>query len=398
MSDSVMSHKTTKKLFIILLLIVLIACSRESSQKPHGTPPAGNSHPIAEPSVPGYAPVEIDPGRVQLMGITTVKVVSRHLIKTLRTVGIVEVDERRVAQVHTKFSGWIDELYVNFTGQSVKAGQPLFSIYSPELLTTVEEYLLSLQDMDREIEGPFAEQARRGARELSAAARRRLELMDIPASEIDELARTRKLRQTLTVNSPRTGVVIEKNAFKGMNVEPGMNLFVIADLSRVWVQADIYEQDMSYIRQGQTATLVMDALPGESFKGTVNFIGPVIDERTRTIKARLEFNNPNQLLKPGMYATVELKLDLGRSLTVPDDAIIDTGQRKVVFIALGGGRFMPREVRLGNKVDNFYTVLSGLSENELVATGAQFFLDSESRLKAVGGGGMAGHEGMGKVK
>jgi Cu(I)/Ag(I) efflux system membrane fusion protein len=183
-----------------------------------------------------------------------------------------------------------------------------------------------------------------------------------------------------------------------MNVEPGMNLFVIADLSRVWVQADIYEQDMSYIRQGQTATLVMDALPGESFKGTVNFIGPVIDERTRTIKARLEFNNPNQLLKPGMYATVELKLDLGRSLTVPDDAIIDTGQRKVVFIALGGGRFMPREVRLGNKVDNFYTVLSGLSENELVATGAQFFLDSESRLKAVGGGGMAGHEGMGKVK
>ena len=393
-----MSHKTTINLFIILLLILMIACSRESSQSPHGVPPAGNSRQITEPSIPGYAPVEIDPGRVQLMGITTVRVSSRHLIKTLRTVGIVEVDERRVAQVHTKFSGWIDELYVNFTGQSVKAGQPLFSIYSPELLTTGEEYLLSLQDMDRVIEGPFAEQARRGARELSSAARRRLELMDIPASEIDQLARTRKLRQTLTLNSPRTGVVIEKNAFKGMNVEPGMNLFVIADLSRVWVQADIYEQDMSYVRPGQTATLVIDALPGESFKGTVNFIGPVIDERTRTVKARLEFNNPKQLLKPGMYATVELKLDLGRSLTVPDDAIIDTGQRKVVFIARGGGRFEPREVRLGNKVDNFYTVLSGLSENELVATGAQFFLDSESRLKAVSGGGMAGHEGMGKGK
>ncbi len=393
-----MIHKTTKKLFIILLLIVLIACSRESSQPPHGVAPAGDSRKTTEPSIPGYAPVEIDPGRIQLMGITTERVSLRHLIKTLRTVGIVEVDERRVAQVHTKFSGWIDELYVNFTGQSVKAGQPLFSIYSPELLTTGEEYLLSLQDMDRGIEGPFAEQARRGARELSAAARRRLELMDIPASEIDQLARTRKLRQTLTVNSPRTGVVIEKNAVKGMNVEPGMNLFVIADLSRVWVQADIYEQDMSYVRPGQTATLVMDALPNESLKGTVNFIGPVIDERTRTTKARLEFNNPKLLLKPGMYATVELKIDLGRSLTVPDDAIIDTGRRKVVFIARGGGRFEPREVRLGNKADNFYTVLSGLSENELVATGAQFFLDSESRLKAVGRGGMAGHEGMGKGK
>ena len=394
-----MIRKTIKKLFIILLLIVvMIACSRESSQPPHGVPPAGDSRQITEPSIPGYAPVEIDPGRIQLMGITTERVSLRRLIKTLRTVGIVEVDERRVAQVHTKFSGWIDELYVNFTGQSVKAGQPLFSIYSPELLTTGEEYLLSLQDMDRGIEGPFAEQARRGARELSAAARRRLELMDIPASEIDQLARTRKLRQTLTVNSPRTGVVIEKNAVKGMNVEPGMNLFVIADLSRVWVQADIYEQDMSYVRPGQTATLVMDALPNESLKGTVNFIGPVIDERTRTTKARLEFNNPKLLLKPGMYATVELKIDLGRSLTVPDDAIIDTGQRKVVFIARGGGRFEPREVRLGNKVDNFYTVLSGLSENELVATGAQFFLDSESRLKAVGRGGMTGHEGMGKGK
>lgn len=393
-----MSHKTANKLFIILLLIVLIACSRERSQPPHGVPPPGNSGQTTEPSIPGYAPVEIDPGRVQLMGITTVKVSSRHVIKTLRTVGIVEVDERRVAQVHTKFSGWIDELHVNFTGQSVKAGQPLFSIYSPELLTTVEEYLLSLQDMDRVIEGPFAEQARRGARELSAASRRRLELMDIPASEIDQLARTRKVRQTLTVNSPRTGVVIEKNASKGMNVEPGMTLFVVADLSRVWVQADIYEQDMSYVRPGQAATLVMDALPSVSFQGIVNFIGPVIDERTRTIKARLEFNNPKQLLKPGMYATVELKLDLGSSLTVPDDAVIDTGQRKIVFIARGGGRFEPREVRLGNKVDNFYTVLSGLSENELVATGAQFFLDSESRLKAVGGGGMAGHEGMGKGK
>ncbi len=393
-----MNYKTAKKLFSILLLILMIACSRESSQQSHGVPPAGTSHQITESSIPGYAPIEIDAGRVQRMGITIVRVSSRHLIKTLRTVGIVEVDERRVAQVHTKFNGWIDELYVNFIGKSVKAGQPLFSIYSPELLTTAEEYLLSLQDMDREIEGPFAEQARRGARELSTAARRRLELMDIPASEIDQLARTRKLRKTLTLNSPRTGVVIEKNAFKGMTVEPGMNLFVIADLSRVWVQADIYEQDMSYVRPGQTATLVIDALPGESFKGTVNFIGPVIDERTRTVKARLEFNNPKQLLKPGMYATVELEIDLGSSLAVPDDAIIDTGQRKVVFIAREGGRFEPREVRLGNKADNFYTVLSGLSENELVATNAQFFLDSESRLKAAGGGGMAGHEGMGKGK
>ncbi len=262
-----MSGEIIRKAILFVLLTVLNGCSRDTGEPAHLggnklAPAAVPAH-NREKAVPGYAPVEIDPGRVQLMGIATAKVGSRHLIRTLRTVGIVEADETRVAQVQTKFSGWIDQLYVNFTGKPIKAGQPLLSVYSPELLTTEEEYLLALQDMDRVIEGPFAEQARRGARELAAAARRRLELLDIPAAEIDQLARSRKPHRTLTINSPRTGVVIEKNALKGMNVEPGMKLFVIADLSRVWIQADIYEQDMAYVRPGQDAVLFLDALPGK---------------------------------------------------------------------------------------------------------------------------------------
>jgi len=408
------------KYFASALLIVSLTLTGCGQEKEEGPEPAGQhqpgSHqagqhamaPAAPPGmegmgmgaspgpsqVKGYSTIELPPERVQTMGITTAPVASRQFTKTLRTVGIVEMDETRVSHVHTKFMGWIEELYVDFIGRPVKKGQPLFSIYSPELLTTQEEYLLALRDSERTIQGPFAEEAKKAAKELLAAAQRRLELWDVPAAEIARLEKTRTPRRTIVINSPRTGVVIEKNALEGMQVDPEMELFVIADLSQIWVQADIYENDIPFVKVGQEATLSLSALPGRSLFGTVKFIDPVVEETTRTIDVRFEFANPEQLLKPGMFATVALALDLGAGLAVPEEAVIDTGERKIVFVAKGEGIFEPREVSLGNPVDDFYPVLAGLAENELVATSAQFLLDSESRIKAGGGGGMPGMPGM----
>lgn len=392
--------------FIIILLITSVSCSREKAlQTPehkageHKAEAKKEEMPgMAMPQdVKGYTPIQLEPERIQMMGITTSKVSPQHFTRTLRTVGVVEMDETRVAHVHTKFSGWIEELYVDFIGKPVKQGQPLFSVYSPELLTTQEEYLLALSDTERKVTGPFASDAGQAAKELFGAARRRLELWDIPAEEITRLEKTRIPMRTVAINSPRDGVVIQKNALKGMSVNPEMELYVIADLSKIWVKADIYEYDIPHVRLGQKSTVSLDALPGKKLNGAVKFINPVVDEITRTTKARFEFDNHEQLLKPGMYATVELALDMGKGLAVPEDAVIDTGVRKIVFVAKGGGRFDPREVKLGNKVDNFYPVLSGLSRDDIVAVSAQFLLDSESRLKAVGGGGMAGMD-MGKKK
>lgn len=402
-----MKHKIMS-VFIVMLFTAIASCSKEKAQPPaHEQHNA--SHPATEaekeempgmamqPEVKGYAPVELPQERIQKMGITTSKVSFRNFTKTLRTVGIVEMDETRVAHVHTKFSGWIEELYIDFIGKPVQRGHPLFSVYSPDLLTTQEEYLLALRDTERNIKGPFASEAGQAAKELLAAARRRLELWDMPPEEIERLEKTRTPKRTVVINSPRDGVVIQKNALKGMSVNPEMDLYVIADLSKIWVKADVYENDIPLVHTGQTASVSLSSLPGKALKGAVKFINPVVDETTRTTKVRFEFDNHEQLLKPGMYATVELALDMGQGLAVPEEAAIDTGQRKIVFVAKGGGRFDPREVKLGNKVDNFYPVISGLSKDELVATSAQFLLDSESRLKASAGGGMAGMD-MGKKK
>jgi membrane fusion protein, copper/silver efflux system len=394
--------------YLLIALITLAGCSREQSQ------PAHEQHKVGEqqkaevqkeetPGMPkssevkGYSEIQLEPERLQKTGISVSNVSLRRFTKTLRTVGIVEMDETRVAHVHTKFSGWIEDLYVDFIGKTVKRGQPLFSVYSPEILTTQEEFLLALRDTERIIKGPFASEASRAAKELLVAARRRLELLDVPPEEIAFLEKTRTPKQTVTINSPRYGVVIQKNAQRGMGVNPDMDLYVIADLSNIWVKADIYEYDIPFVRLGQKSTLSFDALPGKTLKGTVKFISPILDETTRTIKVRFEFDNRNQLLKPGMYATVELAIDMGYGLAVPEEAVIDTGERKIVFVAKGEGRFEAREVELRNKVDNFYPVLSGLSKDELVATSAQFLLDSESRLKATTGDAMPGME-MGKGK
>lgn len=327
----------------------------------------------------GYAMVHVDPARIQLFGVLTEKVQIRDLKKTIRTVGVVEVDETRQSVIQTKFSGWIEKLYVNFVGMSVKQGQPLFSVYSPDLLSTQEEYLIALND---------------GSDELIKAARQRLALWDISSEQIAQLEQTKKPSKTLTIKSPLAGIVLDKKAFIGMNIEPGMPIFTIADLSRVWIIADIYEQDVASIKIGQKAMLSVTSLPGQTLDGTVTFISHVLQASTRTAKVRFECDNAKKLLKPGMYATVQIALDMGKTVALPEESVIDTGKRKIVFIDQGKGRYHPREVEVGFKADPYYQVISGITPGDAVVTSTQFLFDSESRLKALEQtGGKVDHAG-----
>ncbi len=341
-------------------------------------------------SILGYSVVSIDPERVQLLGISTEKIKVRDLTKKIRTIGVINVDERRIAHVQTKFSGWIEELYVDFIGMPVKNNQPLFSVYSPELLATQEEYLIALNAVDRKITGRFATELEQSNKELLLSTRRRLELWDISSEQIRRLGQDRTPTKTLLFRSPIDGIVLDKKVFVGMNVAPGMNTYTIADLSYVWALADMYENDESFIKLGQKAMLTTLSLPGKVFYGSITFIDYVVAASTRTVKVRFEFDNPRFDLKPGMFGTVNIELPMGKVLALPEEALIDTGTRKVVFIAKEKGRYEPREVKLGFKAGLYYQVFDGVSENESVVISAQFLLDSESRLKAFEGH-MKGH-------
>ena len=379
-----------------LLVGLLMGCSREQAPEQHeadthATSPQLTGQERPESNVTGYAAVKIDPEQAERMGVVTERIAYRDFTHTIRTVGVVALDETRVATVQTKFSGWIEDLYVDFIGKQVERGQPLFSVYSPELVATQQEYLLALRNLEIKPEG--ATEPEVWALRLVAASRTRLERWDMPPQEIDLLEKERVPRRTVVINSPRQGVVLSKTAVQGMNVEPGMNMFAIADLSTVWVQADLYERDLLHIRIGQQCSLTVEAMPGRTLIGFVDFISPVVDEATRTAKVRLKFDNSGGVLKPGMYGTVQITHELTRGLALPEDALIDTGTRKIVFVALGQGRFEPREIQVGNHVDAFYQVVSGLSSKDFVVIGAQFLLDSESRLRA-SGGKAPGHGGM----
>ena len=335
--------------------------------------------------VSGYSDVSIDPEKLQLFGVVTEKLQIRDLSKTIRTVGIVEVDERKVTTIQTKFKGWIEQLFVNFTGASVSRGEPLLSVYSPDLLAAQEEYLLALKSTENPVQGVFGEELSQSNIDLLEASKKRLELWDIPEIEIQRLTKTRVPLKNLTIDSPVEGIVLSKNAFVGMNVEPGMNIFTLADLSHVWVMADVYEQDISWVKMKEKAILTMPSFPGNVLVGSVAFISHVVEPSTRTMKVRFDFDNQNEQLKPGMYTAVEMQIEMGKFLAIPESAVIDTGKRKIVFVSIETGRFEPREVLLGFKAESYYQVITGLSENEEVVIGAQFFIDSESRLKAVGG-------------
>lgn len=329
------------------------------------------------------AAVQISSERQQLIGVRFGKVEEKPLDKVIRTVGRIDYDEKRLVTVSPKIGGWIEDLYVDFTGKYVKKGDRLLTIYSPDLVSAQEEYLIALRTAKA-----------LGSRDsLVESARRRLKLWDISDDQIKALEERGEVGKTLTLHSPFSGFVLEKMAFQGMNVMPGMALYKLADLSVVWLYADIYEYELPLIRLGQEAAIDLSYYPGETFRGKLIYIYPYLDPATRTAKVRFEFSNSDGRLKPDMYANVQIKIPLGTKLAVPEGAIIDTGERQVAILDRGSGYFEPREVKVGTKVDQYYVVLQGLKAGDRVVTSANFLIDSESKFKE-SIGGMAGMPGM----
>jgi RND family efflux transporter MFP subunit len=327
------------------------------------------------------AQVHLDTRRRQMLGVKTVTVERSDLARAIRSVGVVRYDETRLADVNLKLDGWARRLHVDATGQAVRRGQPLVEFYSPDLLASQNEYLLALSTRDTLRESRIAE-ARTQADRLVDAARQRLVLWDLPPEAIDDLERTRRADGTVTFRAPVTGYVIEKPVVEGMRVMAGQTLYRVADLSTVWVEADVFESDSPFIRTGAPATVTLDAWPGERWKGTALYVYPFVDEKARTLKVRFAFPNPRLRLKPGMYANVELSSSLGAGLTIPMDALLDTGRERLVFVAEGDGYYTPRTIEVGQRLGDRVQVLRGLEPGDEIASGASFFLDSESQLRA----------------
>ena len=347
-------------------------------------PTTGNAPAAVPPTdvhAPPRVPVTLDARRQQLIGVRTARVARVMMTPEVRAVGTVRADETRQTEVNVKAEGWIRDLRANFTGRPVQRGEVLFTLYSPDLIATQEEYLLALRGQAQAIAGKVAELRDYSAR-LVDAARERLRRWDMADDQIQELEQRGAAFETVPVRSPASGVIVEKTAVEGMHVTPGQTLFRIADLSSVWVEADVYERDMSAIRVGQAATVTVDAYPDQPFAGRAIYIHPFVEEQTRTMRVRFQLPNPRGLLKPGMYANVELATPAASVLTVPADAVLDSGTEQVVFVALGEGYFEPRRVRATRRVGDAIEIAAGLKEGEEVATGATFFLDSESQLRA----------------
>jgi Cu(I)/Ag(I) efflux system membrane fusion protein len=385
----------------LLLVVAAGACRSGAHPESHAGhaapssvgPEAHTGHTSAAPGPSGYAPIEIDPSRVAAMQLATAVVEDVDFTKTLRTVGVVALDETRSAHVHAKVRGWIDGIHVDFVGRKVKVGEPLCSIYSQEVYAAEIEFLAiqGRAESTPNASGEFAEAERRAQRQLLDAARQRLTLWDVPKSEIARLEATREPRRTFPLLAPRAGVVVSKEAIEGMYVDPSLELYTLSDLSRVWVLVDIYEPDVPYIHLGDQARLAIEGQEAP-LDAKVGFLSPTIDEATRTLKARFELPNPNNRLRPGAFVSAELRVALGRGLAVPESAVIRTGTRSIVFVTHGEHveHLMPREVKLGPLVGDRYRVDEGLEAGERVAVGAQFLLDSESRLRATSGPG-GGH-------
>ncbi|MEW6211463.1 MAG: efflux RND transporter periplasmic adaptor subunit [Acidobacteriota bacterium] len=333
---------------------------------------------------------QISPEKQQLIGVTFGEVAYRPVSKTIRAVARLAYDETKIVRIHTKVEGWVEDVFVDFTGKLVEKGQPLVSIYSPELVQTQQEYLLAIRGRNELSESPFGE-AVRGAESLYESARKRLELWDITEEQIKELEKRGKPIKAMTLYAPTSGFVLARNAYPKQRITPETELYSIADLSTVWAIADIYEYEAPEIREGQAATMTLSYYPGRPFRGRVTYIYPQLDSATRTLKVRIEFPNQNFALKPDMYANVDLSIDYGKKLVVPQEAVLDSGSEQMVFVSLEGGYFEPRKVQLGAKVDNTFIVLAGLKAGEKIATSANFLIDSESRLKSAAGGmGMPG--------
>jgi len=325
--------------------------------------------------------VKIDGTVVQEMAVRTAKAIKTTLSHTVRAVGRVAYDEELLMRLHPKIEGWIERLYVDKTGQWVKKDTELLSIYSPQLVTSQQEYLLALNNLKALEKSPIAD-IRRGAKELVKSSLERLQLLDVPPHQIRELERTHKIKKNLHIHSPAGGIVMKIGAREGQYVTPATELYMIANLHRIWVYADIYEYELPWVRQGDTVNMQLVGVPGKTFKGHVAYIYPYAEAKTRTIKVRLVFENPELLLKPEMFAEVSIyankQLD---AVVIPSEAVIRSGTRAQVFVVRGPGKFAPRVVTLGLSSNGKVAVLKGLKNGEEVVTSAQFLIDSESKLR-----------------
>ena len=343
-------------------------------------PTAGNAA-QAEPTVPGQATVYLSPEKQQLLGVKLVTVARAPLSREIRATGQVTADETRIDHVHAKVGGWVEKLYVNFTGMAVKKGQPLLSIYSPDLVATQEEYLLALKARARLRKSSFVEISRSGE-DLVEGARRRLKLWDISDTELRRIEVAGQPIKAITLYAPSSGYVMEKAVLEGQQIDPSTTLLIVADLSSVWLQVDFYEQDAAAVHVGDRASVTANAYPGHSWAGAIDYIFPTVDPQTRTLRARLRLANRGGLLKPGMYAEVSITESLGAQLTVPDDAVIDSGTRQIVFVARPDGHFAARQVTVGARTEDRRVILGGLRPGEKVVSNGNFLIDSESRLKS----------------
>ncbi|WP_026177381.1 efflux RND transporter periplasmic adaptor subunit [Thiobacillus denitrificans] len=331
------------------------------------------------------AQVRISPDKVQKLGVKTEAAALRTLDRIVRAAGRIEPDERRIVAVAPKFEGYIERLHVNVTGQRVARGQPLFEVYSPELVSAQREFALAaegvqaMKDADSE--------TRNAMQQLAESSLARLRNWDIPDAQVKALTKTGEAKRSLTFRSPVSGIVTEKKAVQGMRFMPGETLYQVTDLSSVWVVADVFEQDIGLVRTGAQARVSISAYPDRVFEGRVTYVYPTLTPATRTVPVRLELANPGMLLKPAMFAQVELPVGDGKPvLAIPDSAVIDSGTRRIVLVQLEAGRFEPREVRLGRRGDRYVEVLDGIDEGEQIVVAANFLIDAESNLSTVLGG------------
>lgn len=367
------------------LAVLAVWIVRRSGEEPA---PAGDA---GETTMPGMAGMEMDPeqgtirltsDQIRTFGVTFGTVERRTIERTIRAVGVVDFDETRMAYVAPKFGGFVERLYVDFTGKPVSRGQPLLEIYSPELVSAQEELLLARRLAER-VGASGVEGVAAGSTDLLESAKRRLRYWDISEAQIEHLLTTGEVRKTMTLHARVSGIVMEKNVFEGQAVRPGENLYMVADLSRVWIEAELFEADAALVHAGMPATIEVAAYPGKTFSGTVEYVYPTLEERTRSMKARVALVNPGGRLKPGMYATVRLGRELGEAVAIPRSAVLQTGEKAVAFVDMGGGRLMPHELRLGTTGEEYVEVLDGVEPGDGVVTSAQFLLDSESNLAEV---------------
>lgn len=338
----------------------------------------------ADSAVGSAAPpgtVLIDPVTVQSIGVRTASAERRTLTRTIHTLGRVEYDEQRITRLHPKVEGWIDELYVETTGEQIAEDHILLNIYSPQLVVTQQEYLLALSNRETLSENPFPD-IRRGAEELVESTLTRLRLLDVPEHQIFELTQTGQVQEQLHIHSPADGIVVNVGAREGEYVTPQTELFTVADLSHVWVLVDVFEDELPWVRVGDQVRMTVAAAPGTIFDGELTYIYPYAESRTRTVKARLEFDNPDLLLKPDMFADVTImaspEID---AVAVPSEAVVRSGIREQVFVVREPGKFEPRDVRPGVNSEGWTQILEGIEAGEQVVVSAQFLIDSESKLR-----------------